>query len=104
MPPEKTGKKLTEAEIDILRKWIAEGAKYAPHWAFVAPRRHSVPVIASKQSGVGKWIDNFILARLEREKLSPSCEADPRTLVRRLYFDLTGLPPSPDEIAAFIND
>jgi hypothetical protein len=104
MPPVKTGKKLTAAEVEILRKWIADGGKYAPHWAYVPPKKHPVPTAREKAGAAGNWIDNFILARLEREKLAPSPEADRRTLARRLYFDLTGLPPTPDDVDAFVAD
>ncbi len=103
MPPAKTGKKLSHAEIETLRKWILQGGKYATHWAFVPPRRHDVPRTESR-SGARNWIDQFILARLEREKIVPAREADPRTLVRRLHFDLTGLPPTPAEVEAFLSD
>jgi hypothetical protein len=101
MPPKKSGKKLTAAEVETLRKWIASGARYAPHWAYVAPKKHEIP---KTKHETANWIDNFLFARLEREKLVPSPEADRRTLARRLYFDLTGLPPAPDEVEAFIND
>jgi Protein of unknown function (DUF1553)/Protein of unknown function (DUF1549)/Planctomycete cytochrome C len=104
MPPAKSGKHLSSAEIEILRKWIAEGAPYVPHWAYVAPHRHRVPDIDGKKTTPRNWIDNFILARLDREKLGPSREADARSLVRRLHFDLTGLPPTRDEVEAFSND
>lgn len=104
MPPAKSGKKLTAAEVETLRKWIAEGAKYAPHWAYVPPRRHDVPKLRDAKLEVRNWIDNFILARLEREGFAPSPEADRRTLARRLYFDLTGLPPTPEEVEAFVAD
>jgi hypothetical protein len=104
MPPARTGKNLTPVEIEILRKWIAEGAQYAPHWAYAAPRRHRVPDIDGKKTAPRNWIDNFILARLERERLDPSREADARSLVRRLHFDLAGLPPTPEVVEAFCND
>jgi hypothetical protein len=101
MPPARTGKKLTAAEVETLRKWVAEGAKYAPHWAFVAPQKNAVPGTKHETTN---WIDNFVRARLEREKLEPSPEADRRTLARRLYFDQTGLPPTPKEVEAFVAD
>jgi hypothetical protein len=101
MPPKKSGKTLTAKEIDILKRWIAEGAKWADHWAYVPPKRWPVP---KTKHPTANWIDNFIRARLEREGLSPSPEADKRTLARRLYFDLTGLPPTPAAIEAFVND
>jgi hypothetical protein len=101
MPPKKSGKKLTAAEVETLRKWIADGAKYAPHWAYVAPVKRDAP---KTKNPTANWIDNFLFARLEREGLAPSPEADRRTLARRLYFDLTGLPPAPQEAEAFVND
>lgn len=92
MPPAKS-KPLTAAEIDILKKWVAAGGKYAPHWAYVPPKKHDAPA---------EYIDHFIQARLAKEGLKPSAEADRRTLVRRLSFDLTGLPPTPAEVEAFV--
>ena len=103
MPPPKTKKKLTAAQIDILRRWIASGARYDTHWAFEAPRRPATPQVKDK-----KWarndIDAFVLARLEKEKLKPSEEADKETLIRRASLDLTGLPPTPAEVDAFVAD
>ena len=101
MPPKKSGKTLTAAEVEMLKKWVAEGAKYAPHWAYVAPKKHDAP---KTKHPTANWIDNFLFARLEREGLSPSPEADRRTLARRLCFDLTGLPPTPEAVDAFVND
>ncbi len=101
MPPKKSGKKLTAAEIETLRKWIAGGAKYAPPWAYVPPAKREIPKTKHPTSN---WIDNFLFARLEREGLAPAPEADRRTLARRLSFDLTGLPPTPAEVEAFVND
>jgi hypothetical protein len=98
MPPAKSGKKLTPDEIVLLKRWIAEGAKYAPHWAYVPPRRHPVPVAKFKTSN---YIDSFLFFRLEREGLNPAPEANPITLVRRLYFDLLGLPPTPSQAESF---
>jgi len=101
MPPVKTGKSLTAAEIDILRRWIAGGAKYAPHWAYVSPVRGAVPKTKHETSS---FIDAFIGARLEREGVTPAPPADRRTLARRVTFDLTGLPPTPGEVDAFDAD
>ncbi|HJZ53342.1 MAG TPA: PSD1 and planctomycete cytochrome C domain-containing protein, partial [Gemmataceae bacterium] len=103
MPPVKSGKKLTPAEVDTLRRWVAEGAKWSPPWAYVPPKRHPIPMVKDANWSAG-WTDRFVLARLEREKLSPSPDADRRTLCRRLYFDITGLPPTPDEVDAFVAD
>ncbi|MCE9609841.1 MAG: PSD1 and planctomycete cytochrome C domain-containing protein [Chthoniobacter sp.] len=97
MPPPKSGKKLTPAQIATLDKWIEQGAPYAAHWAFVKPVQAPVPALRNP-------IDAFIRARLEKEKLQPSPEADKYTLIRRVSLDLTGLPPTPEEVAAFIAD
>ena len=102
MPPASTGKTLTPKQVETLSKWIDEGAKWQSHWAFTAPVRHDPPAIAS---GWAKTpVDNFILARLEKEKLKPSPEADRATLMRRVTYDLTGLPPTPTEIDSFLAD
>ncbi len=101
MPPPESKKSLTAAEKDLLRRWIAEGAEYQAHWAFTAPVRPAIPEVKDKT-----WprndIDRFILARLEKEGLAPSPEADPTTLLRRLTLDLTGLPPSLDDIDRYL--
>jgi hypothetical protein len=103
MPPAEANKTLTPAEIKTLRAWIAAGAKYEQHWAFVPPQRPAVPAVKDSV-----WprnpIDHFVLARLEREGLAPSPEAEKYTLVRRVYLDLIGLPPSPAEADAFVRD
>jgi mono/diheme cytochrome c family protein len=103
MPPLKTGKHLTGTQIDLLRRWIAQGAEWKPHWSFIKPERPPLPEVKNK-----RWcrtpIDHFILARLEKERLSPSGEADKATLIRRVTFDLTGLPPTPEEVDAFLAD
>jgi hypothetical protein len=102
MPPEKTSKVLKPAQIEMLKTWIAQGAEYQKHWAFIVPKRPGVP-----QTGEG-WarnaIDRFIAARLEKEGLKPTPEADRPTLIRRVTFDLTGLPPTPKEVDEFVND
>jgi hypothetical protein len=103
MPPAKTNKKLTAAQKDLLKRWIDQGAPYAQHWAFVAPKRPELPPV--KRAGwVRNPIDRFILARLEKEGLAPSPEAERTTLIRRLALDLTGLPPTLSEIDAFLKD
>jgi hypothetical protein len=103
MPPVHTGLKLTVAEIGLLQSWIEQGAKWEKHWSFLPPKRHSLPSPRNP-----KWarnaIDQFVQARLDREGLVPSSEASRETLIRRLAFDLTGLPPSPEEVDAFLND
>ncbi len=103
MPPTKTGKTLTPQQIDLLRAWIDQGAPYAVHWAFVAPVKQEPPKVAD-----AAWprnpVDNFILARLEQAGLHASPEADKPTLIRRVTLDLTGLPPTPEEVDAFLAD
>ncbi len=103
MPKSKTGQALSATQIDLIKRWIRQGAKWEGHWAYIPPVRPPVPE-AARRSQVVNPIDNFILARLEAEKLSPSAEADKRTLLRRLSFDLIGLPPTPDEVRAFQAD
>ncbi len=103
MPPAKTGKTLTKPQVDLLRRWIAEGAKYADHWAFIKPQRPDLPDVKNK-AWAKNPVDRFILARLEAEGLQPSPAADKMTLIRRLTFDLTGLPPTPAEADAFLKD
>ena len=103
MPPMETGNALTQAQIDTLRRWIAQGAPYAEHWAFIKPKRPPLPVVKDRpwpRSG----LDYFILARLENEGLKPQPEADRYTLLRRASLDLRGLPPTPAEVEAFIKD
>lgn len=114
MPPEDEGEPLTEAEIATLERWIAAGAVFpqaAPaaekdgetHWAFRPPADVPVPEVRDS-SWPRTAIDRFILARLESAKVAPALPADPRTLLRRVTFDLTGLPPTPEEVEAFVND
>ena len=103
MPPPKTGRTLSAGEIDLLKRWIQQGAPYSPHWAFVNPKRPALPAVKMK-SWPRNAIDYFILAKLERNGLKPSPSADRYALVRRLSLDLTGLPPTPAEVNAFVND
>ncbi len=103
MPPPDSGKVLSAAEKQLLRRWIEQGARYQPHWAFEAPVRPPVPDVAHKDL-VRNPIDAFILARLEKENVEPSPPASKERLIRRLSFDLTGLPPSLSEIDAFVAD
>ncbi|HWY86896.1 MAG TPA: PSD1 and planctomycete cytochrome C domain-containing protein, partial [Gemmataceae bacterium] len=103
MPPARTTKKLTSSQIELLRQWVAQGAPWAEHWSFVMPKRSPLPKVA-RQGWARNAIDYFILARLEKEHLHPAPEADRSTLVRRLTLDLTGLPPSPAEVDAFLAD
>ena len=103
MPPPESGHKLNEKQVDLIRRWIDEGAKWNEHWAFVAPKRPEIPKVKNS-SWVRNPIDAFILSRLERENLTPSAEADRATLLRRVSLDLTGLPPTTGELDAFLAD
>ena len=103
MPPPKSHKTLKAEEKEILKRWIEQGAKYERHWSFEPPRRAALPAVKD-----GAWvrnpIDAFVLAGLEGAGLKPAPEADRRTLARRLSLDLTGLPPKPEVVEAFVND
>lgn len=103
MPPAKTNKKLTDAQKETLKRWIAEGAEYQAHWSFIPPTRPTPPAVKN-EAWVRNPIDRFVLAKLEAAGLTPAAEADRRTLARRLSLDLTGLPPSPKEVEDFVND
>ena len=103
MPPPETHKTLEPREKALLERWIKEGAQYQPHWAFIKPERPSLPEVR-EASSVSNPIDRFVLARLEKEGLTPNPEADRHTLVRRVTLDLTGLPPTPQEVEAFVRD
>jgi mono/diheme cytochrome c family protein len=103
MPPASTHKKLTSAQKQLLARWIESGAEYQPHWSFIAPVRPGIPAVQNK-SWPRNPIDEFILARLESAGLQPAAEADRRTLARRVTLDLTGLPPEPEDVEAFVND
>ncbi len=103
MPPARSARRLTGREVALIRRWIEQGAMWQKHWAFLPPARSPLPVVKDR-----RWprnpIDAFMLARLEREGLSPSPEADRTTLLRRVTLDLTGLPPTPAEVDAFLAD
>jgi cytochrome c553 len=103
MPPAEFPKQLTDAERDMLRQWVAEGAAWEGHWAF-EPLDNPEPPTVNQGGWPRNAIDNFILAALEARGMSPAPEADRRTLMRRVYFDLIGLPPTPEEVAAFVDD
>ncbi|MCC6793945.1 MAG: DUF1553 domain-containing protein [Candidatus Hydrogenedentes bacterium] len=103
MPPPDSGKSLTPDEIETIGRWIDSGAPYEAHWAF-QPLRRATPPAVENASWPRNTIDRFVLARLEKAGLPPSPEADKRTLIRRLSFDLLGLPPTPEEIDAFNGD
>jgi hypothetical protein len=103
MPPVKSHKKLNLDQKKVLERWIAAGAEYQPHWSFIPPTRPALPAVKNT-AWVRNPIDRFILANLEKHGLTPAPEADRRTLARRLSLDLTGLPPSPAEVDAFVKD
>ena len=103
MPPRDSGRELAPGDAEVLRRWIEQGAEWKEHWAFIPPERPATPDVARKE-----WpenpIDRFVLNRLEAEGLAPSPEASRERLIRRLTFDLTGLPPTLLEIDAFRSD
>ncbi|MDQ6665041.1 MAG: DUF1553 domain-containing protein [Acidobacteriota bacterium] len=104
MPPAWSGAaKLTGREIDLLTQWVAQGARWQDHWSFIPPKRPALPSVSD-----ARWpknaIDSFVLAKLDRAGLKPSPEADRRTIIRRVALDLTGLPPTPAEVEAFVHD
>ncbi|MDZ4859813.1 MAG: PSD1 and planctomycete cytochrome C domain-containing protein [Candidatus Hydrogenedentes bacterium] len=103
MPPAAFGKTLTQKQIDLLTQWIAQGGSMDKHWAFTAPAPSEAPVIA-KADWARNPIDNFIASRLETEGLAPMPEAEKHSLIRRVTLDLTGLPPTLDEVTAFVSD
>lgn len=105
MPPAETGKRPSAAQIQLLRRWIEEGGAYEPHWAFIAPRRPALPKVSEAGERQARTaIDRFIVARLERQGVTLSGEADRATLLRRIHLDLTGLPPSPQQVMRFVSD
>jgi len=103
MPPKESGKRLTQEQIRLLRDWIAQGAEFKAHWAYVTPERPALPGVKNKNWSRNE-IDRFILARLEKEGLNPSIETEKHTLIRRVTFDLIGLPPTVSELNAFLAD
>lgn len=103
MPPPKSNRKLTAKQKELLKQWVAEGAKYEKHWAFVPPVKVPLPGV-KKTNWVRNEIDRFVLAKLEANHIEPSPEADKATLIRRLSLDLTGLPPTPAQVDAFLAD
>jgi hypothetical protein len=103
MPKAKFGKKLSPQQIDLVRQWILQGAKWQKHWSLIPPKRPDLPLVQDA-SWVVNPIDRFVLDRLDREGLKPSREADRRILMRRLFFDLVGLPPTPEQVDAFLAD
>lgn len=103
MPPPETKKTLSDEQKALLTRWVKEGAEYEPHWSFIPPARPALPAV-QKSDWVRNPIDQFILARLEADGLAPAAEADRRTLARRVAFELTGLPPDPALVEAFVLD
>ncbi|MDF1812628.1 MAG: PSD1 and planctomycete cytochrome C domain-containing protein [Verrucomicrobiales bacterium] len=102
MPPLDSHKSLTKKEIDLISRWIKEGAEFEDYWAYVPPVKHDFPAVSDNDWPLN-WIDHFILYRLGQEGLSPSPEADKTTIIRRLYFDLIGLPPTPQQADDFLS-
>ncbi len=100
MPPVKANRTLSKDQIEILTRWVKQGAPWGKHWAFEKPVQEDPPKVADE-----KWcrnpIDRFVLARLEKQGIQPSVEASRETLLRRISLDLTGLPPMPEELDAF---
>jgi hypothetical protein len=103
MPPAEFHKPLTAAQKATLKAWVEQGAEYQPHWAYIVPTKPAVPPVQDKHA-LRNPVDAFILAELVKRNLCPSPEADKRTLIRRVSLDLTGLPPTPDEVEAFVAD
>jgi hypothetical protein len=103
MPPPDSNKSLTPEEIGLIRQWIEQGAPWAQHWSFVPPKLSLLPKI-SHMEWPRNEVDHFVLARLEQQGLVPAAEADKHTLIRRLCLDLTGLPPTLEQVDAFLAD
>ena len=104
MPPPKSHKQpLKPEQRELIRKWIEQGAPWESHWSFIAPVRSPLPAVKNA-AWVKNPIDAFVLAKLEEKGLKPAPEADRRSLIRRLSFDLVGLPPSPEQVEAFVNN
>ncbi|TVS19333.1 MAG: DUF1553 domain-containing protein [Planctomycetaceae bacterium] len=104
MPPPEHPHELTDQQKELLKRWVAEGATYQPHWAFVTPQRPPLPDLEDDTDWVRNPIDAFILAELQQRGLEPAPEADRHTLARRVSLDLTGLPPEPELVQAFVQD
>ena len=103
MPPASFKKTLKPEEIELLKRWIDQGAEYRPHWAFVSPTQAPLPEVKHTDWPVNA-VDWFVLSKLESKGLSPAREADRRSLIRRVTLDLTGLPPTPEQADAFVHD
>ncbi len=103
MPPEVSQKTLTDDQIDLLKRWVEQGAAWDQHWSFKPTDRPATPAVED-EAWIRDPLDRFVLARLEAEELTPAQEADRRTLARRVALDLTGLPPDPGTLATFLDD
>ena len=103
MPPADSNKKLTARQVALLKKWVEQGGEYAKHWAYVPPKKAAAPKVEQK-GFTQNDIDRFVLARMKGKGFAPAKAADRRTLIRRVSFDLTGLPPTWAEVQAFVND
>jgi hypothetical protein len=104
MPPPDALRQLSKAEIELFKKWIEQGAEWQGHWAYIAPGRPAIPEGVAGGAFIRNEIDRFTWKRFQEKGLRPAPEADRVTLIRRLYFDVTGLPPTPEEVAAFVAD
>jgi mono/diheme cytochrome c family protein len=103
MPPKESHRELADDQIALLERWVDQGATYQPHWAYVPAVDHDVPDVQQEEWPIN-WIDHFILAQIESAEISPSAESDKTTLIRRLHFDLTGLPPTYSNVRDYIDN
>ena len=105
MPPPESNSKLTVEQVSLLQHWVSQGANYDQHWAFKPPVRYALPILTAEQSDWARnAVDFFVAAKQAQVGLTPSPEAQRGTLLRRVSLDLTGLPPTPNQLVAFIND
>ncbi len=104
MPPPGAGRRMTPPEVELFRRWIAEGANYSVHWAYQLPKKAAPPEVPEFAAFAKTDLDRFVAAKLKQHGLAPSVEADRATLIRRVSLDLTGLPPTEEEVAAFLAD
>ena len=104
MPPKKSGKKLSADQVEILKQWIAEGGKYEKHWAYRPVSKPKLPALQKKDSFLRNEVDQLLLDQINKAGFKPSSEAVKATLLRRLYLDLLGVPPTPEEADAFFKD
>ena len=103
MPPKSSGKQLTPEQVAVLRRWVEQGATWTKHWAYKPPQKPALPAVKDATWPINA-VDRFILERLEDEGLKPEAEASRTALIRRVTLDLTGLPPTPEEVDAFLAD